>query len=1062
MHLHQSNRLENLLAQLWAILQTPQPDPLQLDRIVVQNQGMARWVSQQLALHAGIAANLDFPLPARFVWDIFQSHLGVEVDNNTYDRGPLLWRIFTLLGTFQGTDQFQPLNRYLADDPSRTKRYQLARTIADTFDQYLVYRPDMLATWEQGEKQHWQAMLWRSLVAENGLHRGRLLHDYLMATEGDKAEPTRQLPERVCLFGLNTLAPAYLEVMHRLSRRTEVHLFHLSPCRQFWGDLVSARQQARLRLQGSTGQQDPAEAYYEQGNPLLAAMGRVAQDFCRQLMDYDIEEQDFYQENDQSSLLAFIQNDILDMIDRTMTGQPQQALPDHGSIVFHNCHSPMREVQVLHDRLLDRFTDQPELTPGDVLVMAPDIEQYADAIRGVFGGTEATRHIPWAIADRSLLRESRTIAAFLTLLELFSGRCTASDILGLLETEAVQHRFHLDREFLERIHTWVRESGIRWGLNRDHQQRFSDNPSYRHTWKFGIDRLLLGYLMHPGSCGYSDIAAYHGSDANESEIIGEISSLILEVTRWQSRLQQAVPAADWCGRLLEMVDTFFHPDCDPAGLQTLRAALQEFGRHCTLANCIEPLNLETIRYHFQQHLLGSAGGEPFLSGRVTFCNMVPMRSVPFKILCLLGMNDDSFPRSQQPVNFDFMASQPRIGDRNRRYDDRYLFLEALLSARDQLYISWIGRDQRNNAPIPPSVVVSELQDYIDSSFIVANGSCCETLTTEHPLQPFSVNCFDGTPGTASYACEWLPVLTPGNRQPFLSGPLTEPVESCRQITVKQLTSFWCHPVRYFLHKRLGLFPGESDQRIDDTEPFHLDQLQQFILCQDLTDRLLRGQESTAVKSTYTTSGQLPRQPFGSCQFAAMEQRSEQLLSSLQPLTSLPKTPVAIDLRTDGFHLTGSLTDLYSQGRITWRNSQFNATAHLQAWVGHLLLNYIAPQGVRPVTIHVARDRSLLLTPVDHPVENLRLLLDWYWQGLMQPLPFYPATSLAWLQAASPEQKERNALRSWQTTYGNRGEEEDECYRLVLGDASPFCEKFEQLATLFLPMIEHTEQYSAVP
>lgn len=1039
------------------ILREPLDDPFQPDIVVVQNQGMARWVSQQLALQSGIAANLSFPLPASFVWDVFLSRLGQDFDNQAFEREPLLWRIFALLGQLPDNDKFQPLNYYLADDPSRTKRYQLARSITDTFDQYIVYRPDMLATWEQEEENHWQSILWRHLVADTGLHRGRLLHDYLKATEKDIAVAAEHLPERVCLFGINTLAPAYLEVMLRISRHTEVHLFHLSPCRQFWGDLLSSRSQARLRGKSAKGQH-VEEAYYDEGNPLLASMGRVAQDFFRQLMEYDVEETDIYQESSPSTLLACIQNDILDLMDRTR--MEKLKLPNCGSIAFHSCHSPTREVQVLHDRLLDSFEIQKDLAPGDILVMVPDIEQYTDAIRGVFGGADPSRHIPWALADRSWQRESQTISGFFNLLELFSGRCTASDILGLLEIQAVQDKFHLDQEALQRIHDWVGDSGIRWGLHLDHQKEFSKNPSYLHTWEFGMDRLLLGYLMDPGNADFADISPFRGSDDSEMEIIGEMAALIRELTGWQHRLQEDTSASGWCERLQQLIDTFFLPDCDPEGLQTLRSFVQEFGSHCIIAGFADPLNLETVRHHFQHYLSRPASGQAFLTGRVTFCNMIPMRSVPFRVLCLLGMNDADFPRSQQPVNFDLMAAAPRVGDRNRRNDDRYLFLEALLSARDHLHISWVGRDQHNDTEIPPSVLVSELQDYIDGGFISDHGSSSKLLTTQHPLQPFSIHCFNASRESGSYAHEWLPDISLKERMPFLTEPLPEPDASFRQLTVDQLSRFWAHPVRYFLNKRLGLYPGEADLRIEDAEPFCLDNLQQFFLSQDLTDKLLAGDEGDEIQKDYSREGLLPYNAFGDCQFATLEKRSQALLTTLKPLITAPQPPLEINLRLDNFHISGILEDLYAQGRVTWRNSKLNGSTNLHAWIGHLLLNICAPKEVRPVTIHVARDQTIVMHPVNQPEELLRPLLDWYWLGLSHPLAFYPSTSLAWIQAAKPEQREREALKKWRTAYRYKGEEEDECYRLVLGNASPITEEFEQLATLFSVMIEHTESYSA--
>ncbi|MGE4560440.1 MAG: exodeoxyribonuclease V subunit gamma, partial [Desulfobulbus sp.] len=468
MFLYQSNRLENLFQQLAAILEEPPDDPLQPEIIVVQNQGMAQWVSRQLALHEGIAANLHFPLPGRCIWDLFDRLTGDVLAKDLFQASVLRWRIFALLPELLEQPAFAEPASYLEGDHDRSRLYHLSGKISDLFDQYQVYRPDLLLNWQQGWDNHWQAILWRHLsetAASPRLELGRL-RGALPA--GPLAERGR-LPQRLHLFGLNSLAPIYLDIFTQVGRHLPLHLYHLSPCLHYWGDLVSARQQAAMRAQG---REAGAEQYYEQGHPLLVSLGRSGQDFFRQLQECPLEEADLYQPGEGRHLLSVLQNDILELRDRSAGAEDQYPLdPADRSIQLHCCYSPLREIQVLHDRLLDLFGAHPELTPGDILVSAPDIGRYAEAIRGVFGEALQEHRLPWSIADQSLAREQPQIRCFLDLLALLESRFTAPEVLALCENPLLLTRFGLDAGLLPRLHAWVEESGIRWGLDAGHRHQ---------------------------------------------------------------------------------------------------------------------------------------------------------------------------------------------------------------------------------------------------------------------------------------------------------------------------------------------------------------------------------------------------------------------------------------------------------------------------------------------------------------------------------------------------------------------------------------------------------------
>jgi exodeoxyribonuclease V gamma subunit len=1061
--LHQSNQLEILFQQMCAIQQVPQGDPLAPEIIVVHNQGMAQWVGQQLAFTTGIAAHLHFPLPARFVWDLFHRISEQAADSDLFAKPVLRWRIAALLPRFLSHPAFGEIAAYLRDDRDGRKRYQLAGRIGDVFDQYQVYRPDLLTKWEgQGNNDHWQALLWRQLIATATPHQSRLPGQFrrILSQEGAPLD----LPQRFHLFGINSLAPVYLDLFERVSERTEVHLFHLSPCRHYWGDLVSARQ---LAGSGKTERQVPAsvpDSYYDQGHPLLVSLGRTGQDFFRQLGDFQVQDIDLYQVNEGQHLLATLHNDILDLVDRSAPEQERFVLaPGDRSLQFHRCFSPLREIQVLHDRLLDLFQQYPDLTPGDILVAAPDIGGYAGAIAGVFGEAGQDRRIPWSIADQSQQQEQPVVRCFLELLALLNGRFTAPSVLALCETERLRKRFGLDAAILPRLHTWVRDSGIRWGLDQEHRQQLEVHTAIQHSWQFGLDRLLLGYLMGECDQPYGNLLPYLSLAGSEAGELGGFVTLIETLSRWHRRLQESYTPEDWCGHLLQLLADVFDSDPEDQGLRSIQDAVQALRSDCLLAGYAEKISPAVVNRHLEMALSQPDGGQAFLSGRVTFCNMVPMRSVPFRVLCLLGMNDGDFPRSQHPVAFDLMAREARLGDRNRRNDDRYLFLEALLSARDVFYLSWTGRNQRDDSVTPPSVVVSELQDYLNQSCVAAReGTACAQLTTLHPMQPFSHRCFDGDSAIASYNPAWQPADREEEPCPFLAGPLESPGPEWRLVELHRLVRFWRRPVHFFLQEILGLHLKQEEAGLEENEPFHLDHLQQYQLRQDTVHDLLLGRSPERVLLNLAASGRLPQGGFGQSQFTAIADSGGHFASQLRPLLTTPRPPLEVDCRLGPFHLTGWLTDLYDHGRVTWRSGALKGADLIELWIHHLLLNLLAPTDLPLRSVHAARDSSRngarlhTLTPVATPEPYLRQLLDLYWQGLSAPLHFFPETSRAWAEAAGSGKEEHQARLVWESGFQHKGEGTDPAYAYFFREADPLDDAFIALTTLFGPIFAHLE------
>lgn len=729
----------------------------------------------------------------------------------------------------------------------------------------------------------------------------------------------------------------------------------------------------------------------------------------------------------------------------------------------------MREIQVLHDRLLDLFADDPDLKPSDILVMAPDINLYIPATAGVFGSAQGERRIPWSIADQSRRQELPIIEGFLNILELLNSRFTAPDVTALLENRVILHRFALAEEDISIMRSRIADAGIRWGLDQEHRRTQGAGGSVQHTWDFGLNRLLLGYITGPLNEPWQGIMPCSGTLNDTGTWLGGLTAFIRRLQQLRRQMSRKHTPAEWEVLLLQLINDFLDQggtNEEQDGLLALRQTIVDFSISCQKAGFDQELNLGIIRNYFEHQLAEPAGGQAFLAGRVTFCNMVPMRSVPFKVIWLLGMNDMDYPRSQRPPAFDLMAKKPRLGDRSRRDDDRYLFLEALLSARKHLAISWIGRDQQDNSPLPPSVVVAELRDYINRGWSVDatenKQTAAETLTVKYPLQPFSRHCFNGNSKTATYAEEWLPKPpAPADRSSAFSSqalPAQEP--PLDQVDISRFVRFWNHPVRFFLDQRIGLRSWLEDDPLPESEAFSLNHLQKYLLAQDIIheQRDNSGSSAPPLSTAFyrmRASGNLPGGEFGHILYQEMEKNTAALIESLEPVTRQPEKPTEINLNIDNVRVTGWLSSLYNGGRVTFRPATLKAKDILQLWIHHLALLLLRPATVRPVSIHAALDKIICFQKVDDPEAELAALLSFFQQGLVEPLHFYPKTSHAWAKAKSETAARNAARRTWYSGYYT-GEEEDPAYEIALRAHDPLDQRFEDLAGLFHPVLDNME------
>jgi exodeoxyribonuclease V gamma subunit len=1061
--IYHSNRLEILFECLVKVVRQPLAS-LTSEVIIVQSQGMARWLSLEMARGQGICTNHEFPFPAAFIWRLYRAIDDTLADISPFEGGPLVWALMGRLPRLLSDPGFEPLRDYLAAEMKPGRRlYQLACRIARTFEHYVAFRPDWVRDWEAGLETHWQAKTWRQLRRDiTGRHRADLLFELLAGLDRSVIKRAA-VPDRISLFGIPALPLTQFEVFARLADHIDVHLFLLNPCQTYWDEIVTKRDLARISLTNISTLDPEAEMHFDPGNSLLASFGKQGRDFQRIIHQYDYEEIHHFDDPGNRHLLATLQSDILHGRDRGPEDEKFAIGPDDCSIQFHVAHSPLREVEVLHDRLLDLLNNRQDISPGDVLVMTPDIGLYAPYIEAVFSCPEDENlRIPFSIADRSAGNNSLAIKAFLDLLRITPGRLSASEVLGLLDYEPVRLCFRLTRQDVETVRGWVRDTAIYWGEDQNHRARLGLPATKEGTWKNGLERLLLGYAL-PGGMRrfFRDILPYDGIEGSSGELLGQFVLFLEELFGLAADLNRSESLTWWAGRLLAMLGQFFAShEVIAQDLQLIRTILDGLDRDATFVDYREPVTIEVVRTHLQSAFLRQGRPGNFLTGETTFCQMVPMRSIPFKVICLLGMDDGAFPRLDRPPGFDLMAREYRIGDRLRREDDRYLFLEALLSARDSLYLSYVGAGIRNNKELPPSPLLDELLDYIGQACHMASRDAKARFVTFHPLQPFSQRYFTGDERLFSYSQTNRVIAAARSdsvysRRSFFPPPVPWTQEEAQQVDIYDFIRFFTNPTKYLLRTRFELYLEDRDGAAVDRERFSLSHLERYQLACSMIDRELAGDEQGASLAVYRALGELPPGAYGIMAYEEQAALAHDFSTRLvNAMGSVIPEPLEVDLDCGPLHLTGWLETragvqyLFRPARC----EQLSFHDTVRHWLLHLLLNAVPEGPAMKRSIYVCRDGRVIYEPIVGAREYLVELGEWYRRGQDRPLPLFPRASYAYGLQLWQEKTGRTALSSldqareraaqvWHDgEYLGGGqrmpEKNDPYFRLAFGDDDP--------------------------
>jgi exodeoxyribonuclease V gamma subunit len=1090
--LHFSNRFETLADELVDRLGARAPDRpvFAADQVIVPSAAITRRLIIELARRHGVCANVQFSYLASWLWEHGKNLMPALPTTSPVDASVLAWRILAAFSDDDWAPRQPRLAAWLARADA-VMRHELAQRVAALFDQYLTYRPDWLEAWTTGgivdvgsadpgaaSDQQWQASLWRRLSRETGTDGRHPFLDLLKAMDerGLGLAGTGALPAAAHVFCPPTMPPVHLELLQRLGQHVDLHLYVLNPSREFWFDIVEHRRLAWLALRGE-------QSLHEEGNRLLAAWGQQTKSQLSLLVDAAdtalVGDAGFVA-SDSATLLGALQNAVLDLADLAPGSVRLSA--DDRSIEVHVCHSMTRELEVLHDRLLAIFAGPNPPSPGDVLVVTPDLDAAAPLIDAVFGTAPARRHLPYTITGRARAQVNAPARALLDLLALAGSRFVVSEVFGLLQQASIARRFGIDADDLDQIRDWLARAGVHWALDAEHRASFGVPGQQRHSFADGLDRLFLGYAL-PSHLQAPFQARLPAGDAEGSAALtlGAFWRFVDALAALRARVATPQPPSAWPGLLATCLATFIAPeDADLEDLREVNEALEKLDAQWRQSALAQPLPLDVVRAALEQVLDDPArGGVP--TGMITFAAMSSLRNVPFRIVCAIGLNDGAFPTSARPSEFDLMQPRPRRGDRQRRVDERNVFLDLLLAARDVVHLSYAGRSVRDNSVLPPSVLVSELVEYLVPAIALAPGDAAASararLVVDHPLQPFAqaafelgsdprVRSFNGEyadalrqslervvahPLTADAADDdWLDADDGDDRDasssattPFLSRPLPPPGAEWRDVPIDRLAAFFRNPCRFLLEKRLGIELRRDEDELQDDEPFLPDVHGRAPLIDLLLPRLLEGLPLDDARTLALAGIDVPMGGFGQ-RFLERELNGLQDFAtqvrefSRQPVLEPRSVECTFVIAGQTWRVHAAFAELRSGGLLRHRYAKQGPRDYLDAWLPHLMLCAAAPPDVAfMATTGISRDGRWYLDECPDPLAALERLVGLYVRGLREPLSFFPKAAWAYLESDDNLSKAEAVFRPASfALFPSEGE--DAGYQLALrGRPNPF-------------------------
>jgi len=976
------NRLDDLLLQMDQNITAGCINPLAKVPVCIQTPGMQRWIGINLARLTGISANLDFIFPGALMKRL--AGVGAGEKAPWAEKDDLVWRVMNALLSLPDENIYKNINNYLKDDTNGIRSFRLARRVADIFDQYQIYRPDMVLGWLRPKAENlpdeesdlWQPEIFRKIFNKTNSCKTSVFDKTIRRCKTcyEGTENT------VHVFGISVLPKYFIDMLKAASKHIDICFYLLNPSMEYWGDSLTNKEK-RWREK-----RQPDAEFYEL-HELLDNLGVIGRDFFDYIYSSDDEmmTDERFEEIQPVSLLSSIQHEILHL------SRSESKPSNDGSIIINNCHNPLRELETLYDTLLNLFNNDKTLEASDILIMTPEIESYAPYIKSVFDNPYGERErIPYSIADVSEKQVNKPAGIFLELLDTIRGDFTLSDVGKLMANEPVADKFGINSADLSTITNMLNNAGAFWGYGAEHLKAEGLRIDDKFTWERALRRISLGLAEGNTSSIYNDASAMNVPFSMSAQIGGLMHFADLaKIYAYNLTCKKTV--SEWCADLQAMVQDFLHETFENADdILYLNKCITDINTEAEKGGFDKAISSEPVLERLTEKLNETRGAKGFISGRVTFCAMLPMRSIPFKVICIIGLNENTFPRQKSSLEFDLMAKHPVKGDRNNRDSDRYLFLETLISAKERLILSYVGQSERDNKELPPSTLITELTTHISSRFGI------DDIISKQKLHSFSKDYFKNEKLFTYSANKYNTAIAFSSAKSEHKFCTEMPdVDDVSEVSISDFENFFISPPEQFLKKTLGIRPKMYDDALPETEVLSMDSLRKYGITNEALSERLAGKDPDKMLEYLYETAQLPLENLGTYHMAETKISTAHLAEkALETLGGLPEDK-SVDIEVDGLRITGKVSGVSGDKHVYMCISSIKPKYIMRGWIRHLLLNSIHPTKTTVMTA----DKPIEFQPVN--TEHLKVLASYFRQGQKLPIKFHITDAMDYLTAKKP-------------------------------------------------------------
>lgn len=1003
---YQSHSLTDLARELAEITVLETPNPMRPSWVVVQNNEVKEWLSLQIADLNGIAGNFKFIFPSEFIWMIYRLKEPDVPKTLPTDLNSLHWILFELLG--KDPDFIKQIPFISDTELSITKRFQLAGQIADVFDQYQVYRPEMINNWKKRKfstknaDEQWQLQLWIRLQAYWSANpittqipgRSDAYKKVIEWLNNDDLDIVKGLPGEIFIFGLSHLNKPFMEVISGISKHKEVHFF---------------------------GRDIEINAPNHE---------------CRTLFDS--------WKNPNCSQLKFlnqflIQND--QKIKNSKVGIQSEKL---SSIEIHSCHGVRREVEVVKDEIL-RFLDKNlEADTSDILILLPDADEYAPLLETHFNDKSNSQKLRLPLS-KLYRNQSKTLEYTLVyLLDLFNTSFKPSMVVDLLSLDPVKKRFGLTDDDIDLIENWILTNRIYRGMGEYFNDTFS--------WQKGINQLMAGAVLEPDYMeSFSGLVPLvELSTSDEMALMSKFSLFINTLKSLTEEFEHDKTPGQWLdlvNRMCKDIIVDVENGNDDASIFNIISRLKDQLKY-TLGEELVPFPL------FSNWLKGQFDTASSSSGRfgqgITVSTYIPYRSVPFKFIAMLGLNEGVFPRKAVRPEFDLIYKDPKVGDRIQSEDDSYLFLEVLSSASKHLHISYKGQDLRSETDRLPSMLVQQLKESFPENKI---------LLKRHRLHPFNEAYFRKYKSASPQQPDMSYDLKHCNVANQINYPEKKVIDfnlnsvdsfdifKQSDISIYDLIKFVTEPANLLLSNEFNVNINLYNNDIQDREIFDLTGLDKYKLNALLYDSIQKGISEKRIFNYARTAGYLPDMLKGKQVFQEEYNKTEKLRQEIESLSELEEKSHEIRINHKGVQLYGSVRGIHGKSLVLHRVGQRRESHEIEQWVLH---NALIASGF-PIenSFYISFDKggAVEVNKIHTDSINgnvLDLLLNWFLDDIpvFDKINFFPKTSKTfvktWLNSEDEDAALNKAMKVFTPGRFNKfAEGGEESNRIIWRGQDPF-------------------------